>query len=187
MLAQQQPTRLPMIRREITEEERLQLEEEIARERESMYARTAIAQFETLSPVEILQRSIDQRRAELSLENRIENMSASSDESQNSNPSTVITSYPRTLPESPFSVEEPESQTEEGETIGTITVTPVPVSYSDAEYTNSTEHPNRTVTITECTESVSTENDNDTSVRTPSQSFPPDDTTSRYACEFFYH
>lgn len=177
MLAQQQPTRLPMVRREISEEERIQLEEDIRRERQNMFARSAIAQFETLSPVEILQRSIDQRRAELSLENRIENMSASSDESQNSNPS-VITSYPRTLPESPFSVEEPESQPE-GETIGTITVTPVPVTYSDVEYTNTSEHPNRTVTITECTESVSTENDNDTSARTPGQTFPPDDTTSR--------
>lgn len=174
MVVQQEsePERLQMIRRELTEEDRIQLQEEIRLERESMYAnaRRAIAQFENLSPVEILHRSIAQRRAEV--ESRVTGRrSASSDESQNSNPSTVITSYPRTLQESPFSVEEPESQTE-GETVGTITVTPI---YSD--YSNSAEHPNRTITITECTESVSTENDNDTSSRTSGPIFPPDDAT----------
>ena len=135
-----------------------------------VYARDAIEEFETLSPVEILQRHMDQHAEDN------ENMGASPDESQNSNPSsTVITSYPRTLPGSPFSIEEPPSHTE-GETIGTIAVSPIS-SYSDVEYSNSSEHPNRTITITECTDSVG--NENETSPRPSGPSFPRDDNAPR--------
>lgn len=144
---------------------------------QTAYARDAIEEFETLSPVEILQRTIDQRARDideqLGIESRAENVSDSPDESQNSNPSSVITSYQRTLHGSPFSVEEPPSHA--GETVGTITVSPIS-TYSDVEYSNSSEHPSRTLTITECTESVS---ENETSPRPPAPTFPPDDEAPR--------
>lgn len=134
-------------------------------------------EFQNLSPVEILQRSIDLRRAELNRECRTENITTSLGGSQNMNPSpTVIqTNYQETAQEIHLT-EDTLPQREGGVGSATVEVNPIVTTYSDTEYSNSPEQTNRTVTITECTESASTTNENDNSnTRIPAPSLISDD------------
>lgn len=101
------------------------------------------------------QRNIELSRRELEQNRNSENRT----ESVLRDPSITHPSYGETSQGNTLTEEY--SDLRDSEVIGTISVNPIVSSYSDIEYSNSAELSNRTVTITECTESASIPNESD--------------------------